>query len=115
MQIPALQHHVKAADLPLDNLARNSHVSETDKIAEVSRQFEAVLLRQILSAAQKPLLSSDQNENSASAGIYRDMLTNQLADTISHSNALGLADSLAHQLTRQLKINAAKDPTHKLP
>jgi Rod binding domain-containing protein len=109
MEIPALQHHVKAADLSLDKLARNSQVPESDKIAEVSRQFEAVLLRQILSAAQKTVFASSANPNSASAEIYRDMLTTQLADTISHSKALGLANSLSHELNHQLKLDKAKE------
>jgi peptidoglycan hydrolase FlgJ len=113
MQLAPLQSHVKAADLPVERLAGNQQLSEADKIAEVSRQFEAVLLRQILAAAQKTVIPSKTNPESAATGIYRDMITNQLADTISHSGALGLGDSLAHELTHQLKLDQSPNPLSK--
>jgi Rod binding domain-containing protein len=111
MQISPLQRHVNAADLPLEKLAGNSQVSEQEKVAELSRQFEAVLVRQILSEAQKPVFKSSLNQDSAATGIYRDMTTNQLAESISHSKGLGLADTLAQQMGRQLKLDSTPKPT----
>jgi Rod binding domain-containing protein len=105
MDISSLQRHVKAADLPLEKLTGNPQVSEKDKVAEVSRQFEAVLLRQILSEAQKPVFHSSLNKETATTGIYRDMTTSQLADSISQSKALGLGDTLARQMGYQLKLD----------
>ena len=97
MNIPPLQRHVHAASLPLDKLATNKDVPQEEKVAEVSRQFEAILLRQILSDAHKNMLGS-----SASAGIYQDLLTSQLADKISHAGGIGLAGKLKHELGREL-------------
>ena len=105
MELAPLQCHVKASDLPVERLAGNKQLTETEKVTEISRQFEAVLLRQILAAAQKTVIPSKLNPESAASGIYKDMITNQLADTISHSGALGLGDTLAHELTRQLKVD----------
>ena len=102
MEISATQSHVNAADLPLDRLATNSQLSEKEKIGELSRQFEAVLLRQILADAQKTIFHSKYSENSAASSIYQDMITNQLADDISKSGTVGLACSLNQQLTHQL-------------
>jgi Rod binding domain-containing protein len=102
MNVPALQPRVNAADLPLDRLAGNTRVTDEQKIAELSRQFEAVLLRQILSEAQKPVFKSKFTDNSVTSGIYQDMATTQLADAISRSGDFGLADSLNTQLSRQL-------------
>jgi Rod binding domain-containing protein len=110
MELTSLHCHVKAGDLPVERLAGNKLLSEADKIKEVSHQFEAVLLRQILAAAQKTVISSKTNPESAATGIYRDMITNQLAETISHSGALGLGDTLAHELTHQLKVDPAPKP-----
>ena len=110
MEISPLQRHVQAADLPLDKLAANSNLSQADKVGEVSRQFEAILLRQILSEAQKPVFKSKMNPDTASSGIYRDMITTQLADSISRSKALGLADTLSRQLTKQLKLGGEAKP-----
>ena len=96
------QDHVKAADLPLKDLAGNTALTETEKIGELSRQFEAVLLRQILAQTQKTVIKSNLTEESAENSIYQDMITNQLADCISKSGSLGLARSLEHELGRQL-------------
>ena len=93
---------VNAADVPLDQLATNSALSETSKVAELSRQFEAVLLRQILSESQKPVFKSKYSDNSTASQIYRDMTVQQLADSISRSGALGLGKTLSQDLTKQL-------------
>jgi Rod binding domain-containing protein len=103
MEISALKPSVHAADIRIDQLAGNKQVSEREKIGEVSRQFEAVLLRQILGDAQKKVFASTTNPESVSGGIYQDMITNQLADSISRSGGFGLAHSLEKQLQRELK------------
>ncbi|HWD19746.1 MAG TPA: rod-binding protein [Verrucomicrobiae bacterium] len=90
---------VQASDVPLESLAGNTNLSDSDKVAEVARQFEAVLLRQILQEARK---SQIPGANSAESGIYDDMVNNQMADTISRSGSFGLAKSLQNQLTRQV-------------
>jgi peptidoglycan hydrolase FlgJ len=113
MEIPTLQRHVNAADLPLERLAGNQQISDADKVAEVSRQFEAVLLRQILSSAQKTVFASSMNPQSVASGVYQDMITNQLADNISHSGSFGLARSLEKQLGHELKTDRPKEEAAK--
>lgn len=105
MEISALQRQVRATDLPIERLAGNRHISEADKVAEVSRQFEAVLLRQILGDAQKKIFASTMNPDSVAGGVYQDMITNQLADSISRSGGLGLAHALEKQLQHEFKSN----------
>ena len=70
----------------------------SQKIGEASRQFEAVLLRQILSDSQKTVIPSELSDNSTAAGIYQDVITNTLADNISKSGAFGLAKTFTQQL-----------------
>ena len=106
MQVVPLERHVKASDLPPERLAASSQLSEDQKVGEVSRQFEAVLLRQILEQAQKPIVQSSLVKDSASASIYRDLNTQQLADSISKSGSFGLAKTVASQLGRQLNPHA---------
>src|SRR5262245_52029565 len=102
MNIPALNRSVSAANMPLEKLATSTQVSDREKIAEVSRQFEAVLLRQILAQAQKPLFkSSFDNAESSSNSIYQDMITQQLADRISHGGSFGFAKVLEKQFAGQ--------------
>ena len=102
MDITPLQSpRVEAANLGLDRLAASTQVSESEKVAEVSRAFEAVLLRQILSESQRPAFQSSSAGNSSVDGIDRDMVGNQMADDISKSGSFGLGKSLARELQRQ--------------
>jgi flagellar protein FlgJ len=102
MDVSAIHQSVRAADLPLDKLAASTQIGDREKIAEVSRQFEAVLLRQILSQAQKPMFKSNllESDNSTNS-IYQDLITEQLADRISRGGTFGFAKVLDHQLAAQ--------------
>ena len=108
MQISPLQSAVCASDLPVEQLANNSPAAESDKIRELSRQFEAVLLRHVLGNIQKTVIKSDVTEEAAGTDIYQDLVTSQLADAISRSGSFGLARSLEAELTRQLKSSPAE-------
>jgi peptidoglycan hydrolase FlgJ len=112
MNIPSLTHTAKAADLPLEKLAGNQSLSEKEKVAEVSRQFESVLLRQILGQARKTIFRSQFNQESMASGIYQDMTTNQLADAISRNGSFGLARSLEAQLMRQSANTEGSEEKH---
>jgi Rod binding domain-containing protein len=101
MNILAAQPRIAAAQLPLESLAANTHISDSDKVAEVSRQFEAVFLRQILQDIRKPVLAPAEGDATAN-GIYNDMINNQLADSLSRAGGFGLAKSLAAQLAHQV-------------
>lgn len=98
MQISALQPKIDASHVSLESLADNQALSQQQKIAEASRQFEAVLLRQFLSESQQPVISSEFSDNSNTAGIYQDMITNQLADSLSRGGGIGLAKTFEQQL-----------------
>jgi peptidoglycan hydrolase FlgJ len=108
MNVPALNSRVSAADIPPERLAGNTSLTEAQKIAEASRQFEAILLRQILSETQKTAIPSKYTDNSVASGIYRDMVTNQLADSISKSGSFGLAKTFERQLTSKPAASALK-------
>ena len=102
MEISPLNREVRASELPLERLAGSKEVSQKEKIAEVSRQFEAVLLRQILSQAQKPMFKSTlMAGDGTSNAIYQDMITQQLADRISKGGTFGFAGVLEQQLTME--------------
>jgi Rod binding domain-containing protein len=105
MNVIASHPKVEASKLSLESLAGNKNISDADKVVEVSRQFEAVMLRQILQDIRKPILAPAEGDATAS-GIYSDMINNQLADSISRSGGFGLAKSLAAQLTHQVLPHA---------
>jgi Rod binding domain-containing protein len=110
MEINPLQRKVDASEIEPERLAGNSQLTKSQKIAEASRQFEAVLLQQILDSTQKTVIKSKYAEDSTSSAIYRDQVTSQLAQCISKSGAFGLAKVFEQQLTRPdsaaLKTNA---------
>lgn len=83
----------------LERYARNPKVTEAEKIEEASRQFEAVLLRQVIAAARKTVIRSNLESEKAETGIYQDMINAQLAESISRSGSLGLARSLQVQVS----------------
>jgi peptidoglycan hydrolase FlgJ len=101
MNIPSHHPGINPAQLPLESLAGNPNISDQEKIGEVARQFEAVLLRQILQQARKPSPAATSPDN-LSSDVYSDMVNQQLADSISRSGAFGLAKSLQSQLARQV-------------
>lgn len=104
MEISSLQRaSLNAADIPLERLANNASLSESDKIKEVSRQFEAVLLKQILSQSQKSGVSGGalSSGGSSSNSIYQDMITEQMADRISRGGSFGFAQVIEKQLSHQ--------------
>jgi Rod binding domain-containing protein len=110
MEVNSLQSRpVDLSNMPLESLAGNKQVSKADKIAQVSKAFEAVLLRQILSETQRPVFNSKYVGNSTSDGIYRDEIVNQLADSISKSGSLGLGRSLAQELQRQFSSTTTNE------
>jgi Rod binding domain-containing protein len=60
---------------------------------EVARQFEAVLVRQMLSETMKPLL-----ENGESGQVYGYFITEALAETFTKGGGFGLQSVLQAQL-----------------
>ncbi len=60
---------------------------------EVARQFEAILVRQMLSESMKPLL-----QNGKAGQAYSFMLTDALAEGITKGGGLGLRNVIEAQL-----------------
>ncbi len=106
MQVTAIQPKIDTSHLAPEALMGNQRLTEQQKIAEASKQFEAIMLRQILAEAQKSEIKTEFTDNSTAASIYKDFVTDQLAQSISHSGGIGLAKSFEHQLSHPVKNNA---------
>ena len=98
MAIPIYMSAMSADHLAVEQLSQNNKLTEAEKIGEVARHFEAILLRQFLNEATKPLMGGDEGMNPAQKGIYQDMITNTLADSISKSGQFGLSRVFRQQL-----------------
>ena len=98
MAIPIHMATMSANHLSVERLAQNNKLTEAEKIGEVAQQFEAILLRQFLNEATKPMFGQSEGMNPAQKSIYQDMITNTLADTISQTGEFGLAQAFRQQL-----------------
>jgi Rod binding domain-containing protein len=108
MDLTAIQPHVSASNVPLDELAHNRALTQGQKVAEVAQQFEAVMLQQILQETQKPVFQTEFTDNSTAASIYRSLISKELGEAMSKSGDFGLARMLEKQLTKQLQTESSK-------
>jgi Rod binding domain-containing protein len=90
---------VDAQDIAPEDLMGNKSLTEDQKIAQASRQFEAIMLQQILSETQKPVITSEFTDDSTAAGIYQDYVTQTLSESMSKAGTLGFAKVFEQQLT----------------
>lgn len=75
---------------------------ERAQLAEAARNFEAIFLRQTLSAARDSSIRSDLFGSNGS-DTFRQMRDDAFADIASERGVLGLADLIEAQMSRNLK------------
>jgi len=89
--VPASSSPADAATVPTDRA----------KLRQVAQQFEALLLRQMLSEARKAdfgdTLFSDE-----SLGTFREMMDSRFADIAAQTGTLGLGKMIEAQVARML-------------
>ena len=96
MDIASISSQLRPADL--SQMADPTAKQDPAKLAKASKQFECILLRQILGESMKPLL-----QGGPSGQVYGYMLTDSLANQISDGGGLGLAHVLQTQLSQKHK------------
>lgn len=108
MNIPPIQSDTST--VPIEDLAANKNLTQQQKIHEASRQFEAIMLQQILSEMQKPVISSEFSNDSTAAGIYQGYISNALAQSMSKSDSFGFAKIFEQQLDPRPPHTSHKAP-----
>ncbi|MDP7051823.1 MAG: hypothetical protein QF600_07850 [Verrucomicrobiota bacterium] len=91
----------QADKVDLARVVTNTTLSESEKLLVATKHFEALLARQILNDAYKPILGEGMGMKGVSSEIYRDMIVNQLGDAIGKSGAFGIASSMHGQLVAE--------------
>jgi flagellar protein FlgJ len=90
----------------------NAAVAERKRQATTAaKQFEAIILRQLLAPAIEPMMSSGlegKSTGGSGGGVYGYMLTDTLANSLSQGGGLGLSRILEKQLTPKGDAVAAK-------
>jgi len=93
--------------MDLARVASNSSLTESEKLLVAAKHFEALLARQILGDAYKPLLGDGAGMSGVSSQIYHDMIVNQLGDAIGKSGAFGIASAMHSQLVTEQSVKSA--------
>jgi flagellar protein FlgJ len=76
--------------------------SDKARLGEVARQFEAIFLRQMLSAARSTDFGGDDLFGGQGEETFREMRDARFAEIASDTGAIGLAASIEAQLARFL-------------
>ena len=92
--------------------APSSAPPSAPQIRAAARQFEAIILRQLLTPAIEPLMShglaGDSAGNAGGGGVYGYLVTDVLANSLSQGGGLGLSRMLEKQLTPKGAASAAQ-------
>jgi peptidoglycan hydrolase FlgJ len=81
-----------------------------EDVKKAAKQFEAILVRQLLAPAIEPMMKGSFGGSGAGAGVYGYMLTDVLANSVSQGGGLGLAAILESQLSP--RADASSDPVN---
>lgn len=81
------------------------NLPQSEQVAAVSGQFEAILLRQFLTESVGNIMGSGPAGN-----VYGYMLTDLLATKLSEGGGLGLSSILQQQLAPRAGLAAADEP-----
>jgi Rod binding domain-containing protein len=95
----------------LAGIASDSTKTESEKVAELSKEFEAMLVKQVIKGMQQSLGGSSLFPSKGPSAIYGDMMMDSLAHTISASNQVDFATMFQHQVSNQPVAPSAVDDT----
>ncbi len=87
--------------------------ADPNELKDASQKFEAVLLRQFLGQALKPLLHESLGSNAPGAHIYQDMLTDSIATQLSAEETLGMSTLLQMQLSGKVGLDKTNHESSK--
>lgn len=111
---------IDTSTVPIEDLAGNKNLTKQQKIHEASRQFEAIMLQQVLSEMQKPVITSEFTDDSTASDIYQGYITNALAQSMSKTDSFGFAKIFEQQLSPHtskphphVSVTPSENPTVK--
>jgi len=79
-------------------LAHGAPSGQPDKLKEACRDFEAIFLKQMLSAMKKTVDKSELINGGMAEDIFDDMLYDEYAKIMAKTGSFGLADMMFRQL-----------------
>ncbi|MBI4475688.1 MAG: peptidoglycan DD-metalloendopeptidase family protein [Acidobacteria bacterium] len=104
-----------AGELVRLNADRTRDSDETAKLAEVAREFEALLLAQLLNQMRQSVFSEDEEDGFGSETML-DTVHAEMARHLSRRGGIGLAESLIRGLERRQEgVQTPQEPDFSLP
>ena len=91
----------------LMEMAHSKHTTQNQKVAAVSDQFEAVLVKQYLKEALKPMFKGVFNEDGGAHRMYRHFFTDAISESIASGGGFGVSNVLQQQLQANDKPSAS--------
>ncbi len=82
----------------LMELAHSKNISQEQKVAAVSEQFESVLVKQFLKEALKPMFKGVFNEDEGAHRMYRHFFTDAISENVASGGGFGVSSILQQQL-----------------
>ncbi len=79
------------------------------QLQQVAQEFEAIFVRQFLGESLKPIIKGIIGEDSASSGIYQQLIVDSLAGGISRGGGFGLSSTLQLQLQQPGAMKGAAE------
>ena len=100
--LSAISSSDRSGSLPGGKL-KSSAKPNAAELAKAAQQFEAIMVRQLLSPAIEPMMNGGMGGGKSGAGggggVYGYMLTDTLANSIAQGGGLGLANVINRQLS----------------
>ncbi len=112
-QLIGAQNNSKANGAQSLNMGPEASTTPNNKeneLMEVAKEFEALLIHQMLKAMRKTVQKSELL-NSFSLQQYESMMDEEIANEMAKHKGIGLADSLFYQLSR---LENASNPPAKI-
>lgn len=97
-------------DTALPGLTIRPGATDREKLTATAKQFESMLVRQMLAAARKADFGGDDVFGSQALDTFRQMQDEHFADVTAETGVLGLASILEAQMQRFLPTEQADAP-----
>jgi Rod binding domain-containing protein len=119
MSVAAISNHTPASaaaaieyaapgDLFSSGANNKSRVTTPADVKKAAEQFEAIIMRQLLAPSIEPIMTggmgADKASGSTGGGVYAQMLTEVLADSLSKAGGLGLGKMLQKEFTARTAV-----------
>jgi len=93
----------------LMEMAHSQNISQKQKNAAVSQQFEAVLVKQFLKEALKPMFKGVFNEDAGAHRMYRHFFTDAISESVAQGGGFGVSNILQQQLNQKISTSSGSN------